>query len=40
MNGLRFAIDVINDKYMLNDMDSRIIIYANSKNINKIHIKR
>lgn len=39
MNRIRFAIEVLNDKYVFDDVNTRILIYANPENISKIQIK-
>ncbi len=40
MKTVRFVIDLINDKYVFDDIDVRVLIYANKENIEKIKIKR
>ncbi len=40
MNSIRFAIDVLNDKYVFNNTDTRVFIYTNAENIKKIQIIR
>ena len=37
MNSVRFAIDAFNDKYVFDNTDTRILIYANIDNIKKIN---
>ena len=40
MNSVRFAIDALNNKYVFDNTNIRILVYANTNNINKIQIKR